>query len=117
MFENRLKKLKKDREKWSKKENIFCYRVYSEDIPQIPVILDFYPNGLVLFDKSSLRHQTEEEKEQRFFENPGDCCIDLSECSNLFKKSTKNKKDKEHIYHSREKVLPTGFLNQIYSSK
>ncbi|MCU0823464.1 MAG: class I SAM-dependent methyltransferase [Leptospira sp.] len=66
MFENRLKKLKKDREKWSKKENIFCYRVYSEDIPQIPVILDFYPNGLVLFDKSSLRHQTEEEKEQRF---------------------------------------------------
>lgn len=66
MFENRLRKLKKEREKWSKKQGIQCYRIYSEDIPQVPVILDSYPSGLVLYDKSSLRFQNEAEQEERF---------------------------------------------------
>ncbi|TGN19361.1 class I SAM-dependent methyltransferase [Leptospira idonii] len=66
MFENRLRKLKKEREKWAKKNSIECYRVYDEDIPQVPVILDRYSDSFVLYDRSSLRFQTEEEKEDRF---------------------------------------------------
>ncbi|XDD44378.1 class I SAM-dependent methyltransferase [Leptospira sp. WS60.C2] len=65
MFENRLRKLKKEREKWAKRENIECYRIYSEDIPQVACILDRYPNGFVLYDKSSLRFQTEADHEDR----------------------------------------------------
>ncbi|XDD45876.1 class I SAM-dependent methyltransferase [Leptospira sp. WS39.C2] len=65
MFENRLRKLKKEREKWAKRENIECYRIYSEDIPQVPCILDQYPSGLVLYDKSSLRFQAETDHEAR----------------------------------------------------
>ncbi|TGK52781.1 SAM-dependent methyltransferase [Leptospira bouyouniensis] len=68
MFENRLRKLKKEREKWAKRENINCYRIYSEDIPQVPCILDRYPNGLVLYDKSSLRFQVETDHEARLKE-------------------------------------------------
>ncbi len=66
MFENRLKKLKKEKEKWAKRNTILAYRVYDEDIPQVPVILDRYNDRFVLYDKSSLRFQTEEEKEERF---------------------------------------------------
>ncbi|PJZ44006.1 class I SAM-dependent methyltransferase [Leptospira brenneri] len=66
MFENRLRKLKKEREKWAKRESITSYRIYSEDIPQIPFILDRYPNGLVLYDKSSVRFQLEEGHDERF---------------------------------------------------
>ncbi|MDF3819545.1 class I SAM-dependent methyltransferase [Leptospira sp. 96542] len=66
MFANRLKKLKKETDRLSKNLGLDCYRIYSEDIPQIPVILDKYPLGFVLYDKSSLRFQTEEEQEVRF---------------------------------------------------
>ena len=68
MFENRLKKLKKDREKWSKRSGIHSYRIYDEDIPQIPVILDRYNDCFVLYDRSSLRFQNETEQEERFQE-------------------------------------------------
>lgn len=66
MFENRLRKLKKEREKWAKRESITCYRVYSEDIPQVSCILDRYPNGFVLYDKSSVRFQLEDGHDERF---------------------------------------------------
>ncbi|MCW7479507.1 class I SAM-dependent methyltransferase [Leptospira kanakyensis] len=66
MFENRLRKLKKEREKWAKRESVECYRIYSEDIPQVSCILDRYPNGFVLYDKSSLRFQAEEGHDERF---------------------------------------------------
>ncbi|TGL51284.1 SAM-dependent methyltransferase [Leptospira kemamanensis] len=65
MFENRLRKLKKEREKWAKKNSIECYRIYSEDIPQVPCILDRYPNGFVLYDKSSLHFRAESGHEER----------------------------------------------------
>ncbi|MCW7460465.1 class I SAM-dependent methyltransferase [Leptospira limi] len=71
MFENRLRKLKKEREKWAKRENIECYRIYSEDIPQVACILDRYPNGFVLYDKSSLRFQAEADHEERFAQIAG----------------------------------------------
>ncbi|EOQ90218.1 methyltransferase domain protein [Leptospira yanagawae serovar Saopaulo str. Sao Paulo = ATCC 700523] len=65
MFENRLRKLKKEREKWAKKNSIECYRIYSEDIPQVACILDRYPNGFVLYDKSSLRFKAESDHHER----------------------------------------------------
>jgi len=60
-----MKKLRKEKEKWSKRNSVFAYRIYDEDIPQVPVILDKYNDCFVLYDKSSLRYQTEEEKEER----------------------------------------------------
>lgn len=68
MFQNRLQKLKKDKSKWASRHSIFCYRVYDEDIPQVPVILEKYEEKLVLWDRSSLKHQTEEEQAVRLKE-------------------------------------------------
>ncbi len=62
MFRNRLVKLKKEKTKWANRNSVFCYRVYDEDIPQVPVILEKYEEKFVLWDRSSLKHQTEEEQ-------------------------------------------------------
>ncbi|GBF51795.1 SAM-dependent methyltransferase [Leptospira ryugenii] len=96
MFENRLQKLKKEREKWAKREGIQAYRVYEEDIPQVPVILDRYLDDYVLYDKSSLRFQTEEEKEKRF-ETISDIVRSVFQLSKaqLFLKTRKKQKGKE----------------------
>lgn len=93
MFENRLRKLKKEREKWAKRESIECYRIYSEDIPQVSCILDRYPNGLVLYDKSSLRFQAEEGHDERF-DRIASIVRDVFQISEeqLFLKRRKNKK-------------------------
>ena len=42
MFINRLKKNFKHLKKWSRKNNISCYRVYDADIPQYAVAIDIY---------------------------------------------------------------------------
>lgn len=41
-FENRLKKNIKHLARWSKRENITCYRVYDADIPEYSLAVDLY---------------------------------------------------------------------------
>jgi len=42
MFINRLVKNKKHLDKWAKKENISCYRIYDADLPEYAVAIDLY---------------------------------------------------------------------------
>ena len=42
MFANRVLKNRKARLKWSRKENIDCYRLYDADIPEFNVAIDIY---------------------------------------------------------------------------
>jgi 23S rRNA (guanine2445-N2)-methyltransferase / 23S rRNA (guanine2069-N7)-methyltransferase len=44
MFINRLTKNKKHIEKWAKRENISCYRIYDADLPEYSVAIDIYEN-------------------------------------------------------------------------
>lgn len=41
-FANRLKKNLKPLQKWASKENISCYRIYDQDIPEYAVAIDWY---------------------------------------------------------------------------
>ena len=41
-FENRLKKNIKHLTRWSKRENVTCYRVYDADIPEYSIAIDLY---------------------------------------------------------------------------
>ncbi|WP_411823675.1 class I SAM-dependent methyltransferase [Leptospira sp. 'Mane'] len=96
MFENRLKKLKKDREKWSKRTGIHSYRIYDEDIPQVPVILDRYNDCFVLYDRSSLRFQDEAGQEERYQEIGRIVKSSFAlEDENLFLKRRKKQKGKD----------------------
>lgn len=42
MFKNRLLKNKKQLEKWAKKNDISCYRLYDADMPEFSVAVDIY---------------------------------------------------------------------------
>ncbi len=44
MFINRLSKNKKHLDKWAKRENISCYRIYDADLPEYAVAVDIYEN-------------------------------------------------------------------------
>ena len=46
MLANRVKKNMRRLKGWVKQNNITCYRIYNLDIPQIPLIVDWYENRL-----------------------------------------------------------------------
>ncbi len=50
MFGNRLAKNAKHLRKWAKREGLDCYRVYDQDIPEVPIVVDFYAGAIVLGD-------------------------------------------------------------------
>jgi 23S rRNA G2069 N7-methylase RlmK/C1962 C5-methylase RlmI len=50
MFANRLAKNAKHLRKWAKREQVTCYRVYDQDIPEVPIVVDFYAGAVVLGD-------------------------------------------------------------------
>lgn len=45
-FANRLKKNIKQLEKWAKREQIYCYRLYDADLPEYAVAVDLYEDWL-----------------------------------------------------------------------
>jgi len=42
MFSNRLRKNLRHREKWARREGIYCYRLYDADLPEYAVAIDRY---------------------------------------------------------------------------
>lgn len=53
MFLNRMKKNRRRLLPWAKKERITCFRVYDRDIPEIPLVVDWYDGRLhvALYEK------------------------------------------------------------------
>jgi len=55
MLGNRLRKVLRHRRKWARRESVTCYRLYDRDIPEVPVVVDWYDGRLHVaeFRKSS----------------------------------------------------------------
>lgn len=45
-FGNRLRKRFKHLKKWAKRGGVSCYRVYDADLPQVPLVVDYYQGRL-----------------------------------------------------------------------
>lgn len=56
MFANRIKKNVRHLRKWARREGVSCYRIYDKDIPEIPIVVDWYDGRLhaALFAKPEL---------------------------------------------------------------
>jgi len=48
MLANRLRKVARHRRKWARREGIACYRLYDRDIPEIPLVIDWYDGRVSL---------------------------------------------------------------------
>jgi 23S rRNA (cytosine1962-C5)-methyltransferase len=68
MFKNRLQKVHRHRSKQAKRQNISCYRLYENDIPEFPFAIDIYGDKLYVAEYKRNHNLSEEEYEQ-WFEN------------------------------------------------
>ncbi len=50
MLANRVRKNARHLAKWAKREKVTCWRVYDQDIPELPVTIDTYEGALVIND-------------------------------------------------------------------
>jgi 23S rRNA (guanine2445-N2)-methyltransferase / 23S rRNA (guanine2069-N7)-methyltransferase len=63
MFRNRLTRMAKHWRKWARRQGITCYRVYERDVPEVPLIIDWYEGHLHVaeyvrpHDRSAAEHQ------------------------------------------------------------
>ena len=62
MLGNRLKKRYKHLKKWAKRSDISCFRLYEKDIPEFPLIVDWYDGDVVVWIKKRKRDETEEQE-------------------------------------------------------
>ena len=46
MFANRVRKNARHRRKWARRSGVSCYRLYDRDIPEVPVVVDWYEGHL-----------------------------------------------------------------------
>jgi 23S rRNA (cytosine1962-C5)-methyltransferase len=59
MFGNRLAKRFRHLRGWAARERVTCFRVYDRDIPEVPVVVDWYEGHVVLGDR---RHEAEDDE-------------------------------------------------------
>ena len=59
MLCNRVKKNMKRLRKWSRREDVSCYRIYDRDIPEIPLVIDWY-EGCLHIAEFQRKHASEE---------------------------------------------------------
>jgi 23S rRNA (cytosine1962-C5)-methyltransferase len=50
MLANRVKKNARHLGKWAKRESVSCWRLYDQDIPELPITVDTYEGALVIND-------------------------------------------------------------------
>lgn len=59
---NRLRKRQKHLRKWARRRDITCYRIYEKDLPDQPLIIDWYDGDVVLWTLERKRNETEEQE-------------------------------------------------------
>lgn len=67
-FGNRLAKNLKQLQKWAKRENISCYRVYDADIPEYNVAVDWYDGEAVVHEYAAPATVDEQISQKRLFD-------------------------------------------------
>lgn len=60
MLANRLNKNATHLKKWAKRENISCYRLYQNDIPEYPLTIDWYDGRVAAWANQRKRDETPE---------------------------------------------------------
>lgn len=61
MLANRLRKRKRHLAKWGRRRGISCYRLYERDIPDQPLIVDWYEGEAVVWAYRRKRDETDEQ--------------------------------------------------------
>lgn len=63
MLANRLRKRQRHLRKWATRHDITCYRLYERDIPEFPLIVDWYAGEVVVWLYARKRDETPAEED------------------------------------------------------
>jgi 23S rRNA (cytosine1962-C5)-methyltransferase len=99
MFENRLTKVFRHLRKTARRQNITCYRVYDDDIPEFPFSIEIYEQCVYLAEYQR-RHSMTEEEHEEWLEN---CITVVSRIleipsENIFIKQRQRKQNRQAQY-------------------
>lgn len=59
---NRLRKRMKHLRKWARRRDITCFRLYEKDLPDQPLIIDYYAGNVVVWTFQRKRDESEEQQ-------------------------------------------------------
>jgi len=62
MLANRVRKRARHLRKWARREGVTCYRLYDRDIPEIPLVVDWYDGRVHI---AEFRRERDDESESR----------------------------------------------------
>jgi len=62
-FRNRLTRMAKHWAKWARRRDITCYRVYERDVPEIPLLIDWYDGHLAIAEYDRPHDRTDVEQQ------------------------------------------------------
>ena len=99
MFKNRLEKVFKHRSKISKRQQIYCFRIYDRDLPEFPLIIEWY-SGKVYVAEYKSQHKLSEEEYEEWFEKSLEVIKAVTNLSddNIYCKSRQRKADRFNQY-------------------
>jgi len=106
---NRLKKRDRHFQKWAKRTETNCYRVYDKDIPELPLGIDRYDQSLVVYDYS----QKEQECEPKIWCDVIADALSVKSSSVFWKRRTRQKGIQQYeklgFSDRRECVIENGY--------
>lgn len=99
MFRNRLEKVYRHLSKQAKRQGITCYRVYDHDLPEFPLLVEFYEDKLYVAEYKR-NHALQEDEHEEWLRS---CQVILSEVlgivpENIFIKLRKRKESRLDQY-------------------
>lgn len=99
MFENRLQKVYKHISKIARRQNITCYRVYDDDIPEFPFSIEIYEDHIYVAEYQR-RHGMEEDAHEAWLDH---CLQKIAEVLQfapeaIFVKQRMRKEDRQGQY-------------------
>jgi 23S rRNA (cytosine1962-C5)-methyltransferase len=108
-FQNRLSKVYKHLSKQAQNKKISCYRIYDKDLPNHPLIIDWYEGEIVIYEYESNHNLSEDEYEDWL----QTCLLIIQEVlsvaqNNIYLKSRRRKKNRLDQYQK------TGAENEFH---
>lgn len=114
MLQNRVRKRHRHLKKWAKRAGTDAFRLYDRDIPEIPLVLDCYGNGVAgaLYQRPYEKDQAEEQHWLRAMTGAIAAALEIP-AAQVFLKERKRQRGKDQ-YQAFHKHVDRHFMQDIH---
>ena len=115
---NRLSKRKKHLSKWAKRTGTNAFRLYDRDIPEIPLVLDFYEDSVsgALFNRNGEEEISEKTSLIRNYTAAVSAALKIDQ-SHIFIKERRRMRQRHIDAKQYQKISGTGFTRNVYEGE